>query len=298
MWLYFLESLLIIGSLDTVRKKMDTFFYWVSKLIWALVAPDHLLLILLTIACGLFWVGYQQFALHVFSALLVIFWLIALFPVGSWLLYPLEAKFPANPPLPDRLDGIIMLAGAEKIDASYVWQQVELKAYSERALAFMRLARQYPDARLVFTGGLGSKLDKQFQEADVAAQLFEEQGLEVGAIQFERHSRNTYENALLSKALVKPKKGEKWLLITSASHMPRAVGVFCRVGWPVIPYPVDHWTVPSRLTSIGFAFGENLEQLTYAVREWLGLSAYYLTGKTTSWVSGVCLDGAKEIRKN
>lgn len=267
---------------------MDSVFYWASKLIWTLVAPDHLLLILLTFVCGLFWAGYQQSALHAFSALTVTFWLIALFPIGSWLLYPLEAKFPANPPLPEHLDGVVMLAGAEKIDASYAWQQVELKAYSERALTFMQMARKYPDAKLVFTGGLGSQFDESFQEADVAAQLFKQQGLDIGKIQFERHSRNTYENALLGKALVKPKQGERWLLITSASHMPRAVGVFCRVGWPVIPYPVDHWTVPGGFGHLDFAFGENLEQLTYAVREWLGLTAYYLTGKTTAWVPEDC----------
>lgn len=269
-------------------KTVDSVFYWVSKLVWALFAPDHLLLILLTLVCGLFWSGYQQIALYGFSALVLLCWVIALLPVGSWLLLPLETKFPANPPLPEQLDGIIMLAGAENIDASYAWQQVELKAYSERALTFMQVARKYPDARLVFTGGLGSKLDKQFQEADVAARLFEQQGLDIGAIQFERRSRNTYENALLGQELVKPEKGEKWLLITSASHMPRAVGVFCRVSWPVIPYPVDHWTVPGESTSLGFAFGENLEQLTYGVREWLGLIAYHMTGKTSTWVPGTC----------
>lgn len=91
-------------------KTVDSVFYWVSKLVWGLFAPDHLLLILLTLVCGLFWSGYQQIALYGFSALVLLCWVIALLPVGSWLLLPLETKFPANPPLPEQLDGIIMTA--------------------------------------------------------------------------------------------------------------------------------------------------------------------------------------------
>ncbi|GAB4272015.1 MAG: YdcF family protein [Methylomicrobium sp.] len=267
---------------------MDTVFYWASKLLWILIAPDHLILILLTVVCGLFWLGYFDYALYSLSVLLVSVWLIALFPVGSWLLYPLEARFPVNPRLPENIDGIIMLGGAEKIDASYAWHQVELKAYSERALAFMQLVRQYPHAKRVFTGGIKSKFDQHFHEADVAKLLFEQQGLDTATVKFERHARNTYENALLTKDLVKPKQGEQWLLITSASHMPRAVGVFCQVDWPVVPYPVDHWTVPGGFMSVNFSFAENLEQLTFAVREWVGLAAYYLTGKTTALIPGDC----------
>ena len=58
----------------------------------------------------------------------------------------------------------------------------------------------------------------------------------------ERRSRNTQENAEFSKALVAPKEGERWLLVTSAFHMPRSVGLFRKAGFAVEPYPVD-WRV-------------------------------------------------------
>lgn len=268
---------------------MDTLFFWCSKLIWAIVSPDHLLLFAITLACVLFGLGRYQSAKRLLTACVLTFWIIALIPIGHWLLAPLESKFPVNPPLPDHIDGIIMLGGNEKIEASIKWQQVELKAYTERALAFMRLARQYPDAKRVFAGGSGGLKTITNSEADIAAQLFQEQGLDISNIQFERNSRNTYENALLTKKLVKPKTGEFWLLITSASHMPRAVGVFCQTDWRVTAYPVDHWTTPSQQVKLDFAFAEHLEQFVYGTREWLGLASYYFSGKTSELVPKTCI---------
>jgi uncharacterized SAM-binding protein YcdF (DUF218 family) len=268
---------------------MDTFFFWCSKLIWAIVSPDHLLIFAVTLACVLFWLGRYKLARGLLTVCVLIFWLIASMPIGQWLLAPLESTFPVNPPLPDHIDGIIMLGGNEKIEASIKWQQVELKAYTERALAFMRLVRQYPDAKRVFAGGSGGLKALKKSEADIAAQLFQQQGLDVSSIQFESNSRNTYENAVLTKELLKPKVGEFWLLITSASHMPRAVGVFCQADWPVAAYPVDHWSTPSQQVKLDFAFAEHLEQFIYGTREWLGLAGYYFSGKIRVLVPKTCI---------
>ena len=267
---------------------MDSVFFWASKLGWGVIAPDSLVLILLTITCLLLGGRFHKFAKRMLVILVSGLWLITLFPVSSWLLSPLETRFPTNSPLPASLDGIIVLSGTENTEASHAWRQVELKAYAERALMFMQMARRYPDAKLVFTGGSGSMSTQEYQEADVAKLLFEQQELDVSRILFERNSRNTYENASLSKLLVTPGQGENWLLITSASHMPRAVGVFCQVGWPVIPYPVDHWTTPGKLMNTSLSFAGELEKLTYAVREWVGLTAYFMTGKTGELVPGLC----------
>jgi uncharacterized SAM-binding protein YcdF (DUF218 family) len=111
--------------------------------------------------------------------------------------------------------------------------------------------------------------------------MFEEQGLDVARVIFERESRNTYENALLSKKLVQPREGETWLLITTAWHMPRSVGIFCKQQWPVIPYPVDHATNRGSQFSIYFSLAGNLRNLNIAMREWIGLAVYYFTDKTT-----------------
>jgi uncharacterized SAM-binding protein YcdF (DUF218 family) len=99
---------------------------------------------------------------------------------------------------------------------------------------------------------------------------------------FEDRSRNTYENAVLSKALAGPAEGERWLLVTSAAHMPRSVGVFRQAGWPVIAYPVDFRTSDE----IGFLqmpdAAQRWAELDQAIKSWVGLVAYWLTGRTSA----------------
>ncbi len=219
----------------------------------------------------------------------IVLLVVALFPFGEWLLFPLETRFPANPELPKNIDGVIVLAGAENAPLSALWKQVELGGAAERHFAFLELARRYPEAKLVFTGGSGIVFAQEYKDADVAKKLFEQQGLDVSRVIFERNSRNTFENAVLSKELVKPRAGEKWLLITSAFHMPRSVGIFCKAGWPVITYPVDHYASPDNSFRIGFSLAGHFASLMLGMKEWVGLLAYYVTGKTTDLLPLGCV---------
>jgi uncharacterized SAM-binding protein YcdF (DUF218 family) len=148
------------------------------------------------------------------------------------------------------------------------------------------LARRYPDARIVFTGGNANLLANDAKEGDYAGEVLEGLGVAKSRLTIERQSRNTVENAEFSKALVKPKLGERWLLITSAYHMPRSVGLFRKAGFAVEPYPVD-W----RVGRLGDLFVVNmamdgLSRTDIAVREWLGLVAYRLNGKTDTLFPG------------
>jgi uncharacterized SAM-binding protein YcdF (DUF218 family) len=247
---------------------MDGFFFWVSKLIWIIISPDSLLLLWFGLGIGLLWHGKIVWARRLLTALAVGLLLIGLFPVGEWLFYPLEKRFPANPKLQD-IDGIIVLSGPEDAMRSALWDQVILHEGAERDLAFMALARRFPDAKLVFTGGTGSMLHQEFKAANAARRLFVEQGMDISRVVFEHESRNTWENAMFSKQLAQPKQGEKWVLVTTGWHMPRSVGVFCKANWPVIPYPVDFRTEPG-----------HLQTLVTGVKEWIGLLAYRLTGKS------------------
>ena len=151
---------------------------------------------------------------------------------------------------------------------------------AERNFAFMRLAREFPEAKLVYTGGASSMVNQNYKAADVAKRLFKEQGLDLSRITFERGSRNTWENGLFTQRLVTPKEGERWVLITTAWHMPRSVGVFCKLGWDVMPYPVDFQTKPGHLFTMNWGFADHLKDLVTAVRAWVGQIAYQLTGKS------------------
>lgn len=187
-----------------------------------------------------------------------------------------------QPAFSKKIDGIIVLSGAENPLLSSLWKQVELGGAAERNLTFLSLARKYPKAKLIFSGGTGSLINQEYKAADVAKKLFTQQGFDVSRITFERKSRNTYENVIYSQKIINPIKSENWILITTGWHMPRSVGIFCKTEWPVIPYPVDHQTRKNDLLRINFDLLVNLSTLKIAIKEWLGLSAYYLTGKTTS----------------
>ena len=267
---------------------MDTLFFYVSKIIWLLVSPDSLLLILLIFSVTLLFLGKISSAKILLSAVSFTFILIAFFPLGEWLLNPLESHFITNPTLPAKLDGIIVLSGSEEPELSHIWNQVEVGATAERNLAFLNLARRYPKAKLIFTGGTGRLTNQRYKAADVAKTLFEQQNFNINKIKFESKSRNTFENATYSKKVAKPLKNENWVLITTSWHMPRSIGIFCKINWPTIPYPVDHQTRKGNLYRVNFDLAKNLSILKIGIKEWLGLFAYYLSGKTTSLLPKKC----------
>jgi uncharacterized SAM-binding protein YcdF (DUF218 family) len=154
----------------------------------------------------------------------------------------------------------------------------------DRVLAGIELARQYPRLRIVFSGGNGNLIrTDDTTEADYAEELLLGLGLAPERLLFDRQARNTQENAEFSKAIAQPKPGERWLLVTSAFHMPRSVGLFRKVGFTVEPYPVDNrkkrdWP---QLLTLNSTFLGRLKQTDVAFHEWAGLIAYRLGGSTS-----------------
>lgn len=259
---------------------MDDLFFRASKLAWAVIAPETLLVALAVATWIAVLRGSRRWARALSGTAAACLLALAVLPVGEWVLYPLEARFPANPPLPGKISGIVVLGGAEDASRSTAWGQAETNGAAERFSASIALLRRYPQARLVFTSGNGALVPGNKRGTDVAKALYESQGLDTSMLMFEGESRNTAENAALSKALANPAPGEAWILVTSASHMPRAVGVFCKMGWPVIPYPVDHGTDRGNLVRVQWDVAGNLQGLSSGLKEWAGLAAYYLTGRS------------------
>lgn len=258
---------------------MDLFFLS-SKTLWVLANPGNLLVfvLILSVLCG--WRVLTSIVL--FSLLLI-----TLYPVGNFLLQPLEKRFPQPQNLPEDVAGIIVLGGAEDAELSSIWNQPQFNAAAERDMAILPLLQRYPEQPVIISGGSSSVQKPEYRGADVLQQWFSDQGLGQPVI-FERDSRNTFENAIYSQdslpggADIADPKG--WLLVTSAFHMPRSVGIFRQQGWNVIPYPVDYYSKPLTLANWRPNLGQNLSELAVGVREWLGLTAYYLTDKTSSWL--------------
>ena len=265
---------------------MDTLFFIASKLIWAVISPDSLIVLLGVLAWLALAFGWQKLSRHLLALCALLLILIGFLPVGEWLIAPLENRFVTNAALPQRVDGIIVLGGALSPVQSNAWGQAELGGAAERLTSFLYLASLYPEAQLVFTGGSGSVSAQQFKEADSVRILFEQLGLRERAIFYESESRNTSENAQYSKQLVSPAPDSTWLLITSAFHMPRSIGVFCQQEWVVQPYPVDHYSRKGDLMRVEFSFAGNLGLLGTAINEWVGLIAYRVSGRTSQLLPG------------
>ena len=257
---------------------MDSTFFYVAKLAWLLVAVDSVLLIWLGLGVLCLYMGWLNAARRLLLNLALACLTIALFPLGEWLFYPLEQQhLPAS--LPTQVDGIVVLGGGEAVGLSHAWQQVALGDGAERLTAMVMLANAYPQAPVVFTGGSGSMVQQGTTGAEVAKQFVQSMGLSKSRLTLESQSRNTVENAVLTKAMMQPKPGQHWLLVTSAFHMPRSLAVFCKADWPMQPYPVDYRAQKGNLLRFDWGFAEHLRNLNNAFKEWLGLAAYKLTDK-------------------
>nr|WP_249209969.1 YdcF family protein [Bradyrhizobium manausense] len=208
-------------------------------------------------------------------------------PVGNLLLYPLESRFPAWIPSQGAPDGIIVLGASIDVDLSAAHGTPVTTTASDRIIMTAALARKYPSARVVFTGGNPNLISGEAKEADFAARLFESLGIDKSRLIIEGRARNTYENAVFAKAMIDPKPGERWLLVTSAFHMPRSMGLFRKVGFAVEPYPVD-WRVGTGRDAFSFTdiAEDGLSRTNIAVREWLGLITYRAAGRIDELLPG------------
>lgn len=238
-----------------------TAHYW----IWLFVKPSQLILIAAVLGVAFWRWRMGRWCRGAAVVLVVIF---ALLPTAAWLMKPLETRFPI-PPAFDRVDGIVVLAGSEIVTLSELYGQPQLDAMGDRLTTFLTLAARYPEARLVHSGSR--------EEAAVARGVILGIGTPPDRVRFEEDSRNTCESAAATRALVSPAPSERWLLVTSAFHLPRAVACFRAVGWNVVPYPADFQRGPDRWY---FGLVGNLNDSDLASHEWLGLVYYRLRGFT------------------
>lgn len=259
----------------------DTLFLLASKFIWFVLRPESWVIL----GVGLVFAGaaFRRWRLATVAggATFAFVLLLSIVPLGEIAIRPLEARYPPNPAI-GRVDGIILLGGSEDAAATAYWNQTQFGESGERYLQALALARRFPDAQLIFTGGSGLLRDlagRTVSESDVARRFFQDQGLSPDRLTVESQSRTTAENARLTFALLDPMPEQRWLLVTSAHHMPRAMESFRAAGWQgVTAWPVDFRFRPlSR--SIGWDFARNLDTLNTALREYVGLIDYRLAGR-------------------
>ena len=262
-------------------------FFPLSKIIWFFLTPSNLLLALLLLGVLLLWTRFWPTGRKFVLLSLTLLVIAGFSPLGSLMLLPLENRFPQWGAGQRSPAGIIVLGGAQETVLTMARGQISLNEAAERMTEAAHLARRYPLAKLVFTGGDGGFLGGAGVEADDAQNLFVKLGVPNSQLIMERASRNTYENAGQVAKLVQPKAGEVWLLVTSAAHMPRAVGSFRKAGIFVTPYPVDYRTRGwLDATSFAAEASKGLRRVDNAVQEWVGLMTYRALGYTDALFPG------------
>jgi uncharacterized SAM-binding protein YcdF (DUF218 family) len=257
-----------------------------GKFVWAVIEPGNLLMLLLVAGVLLGLRGRGRRGDFLVRLAAIGFLAFAVLPIGPALLLQLERRFPPPKELPKDVTGILVLGGQVSPSLSKAYGGTVFLRPPSRLLAGVELARKYPQAKLAVLGGEGSFFPVGLAESRASLPFLLDEGIARSRIVLEEKSRSTHENAVYGKELLKPKPDETWILVTSANHMPRAVGCFRAVGWSVIPYPVGQRIDPATGLRPDLALAGGLSTAALAGKEWVGLIAYRIFGWTPELFPG------------
>lgn len=260
-------------------------FFILSKLVWFVLSPVNLVILLAALAGVLAFTRLARYARWLGGFALLALVLMAFSPLPRIIVRPLEDRFPQQEAAKGPVAGVVVLGGAIGVARG----DVVMNYAAARMTKMIELARLHPQAKIVFTGGAANLVSPVIKtEADGARLLFEGLGLPPDRLILEDKSRNTVENAVFTRRLVDPKPGERWLLVTSAWHMPRAMGVFRKAGFAVEAFPVDYLTAgePADFLRPYVRAPRGLSIADDGFKEWVGLLAYWFAGYTDALFPG------------
>lgn len=261
-------------------------FAYLTRIVWLLAQPMSVIMLLGLAGLVLLALKRRRPAFAALALSTVLLVLFAYTTLGYVIITPLENRF-TRPAEPAHIDGIVVLGGGMDGEVNTVRGGFELARSGDRMVETLRLALAHPEARIVIAAGAAALAADQEPEALAAQRLFVAFGIDPARIVLDDKSRNTEENAAFAKDLAGPQAGQTWLLITSAFHMPRAVALFRRSDFAVIAWPADYLASGTE----GFRLKldqapETMAVTTIALREWLGLAGYRLTGRIDEWLPG------------
>lgn len=242
---------------------------------WWIINIDMFFVLLLSLGVGCFLLKQRKWGKRFLAISCTGFVFFAIVPIGLWTFEVLENRFPKNPQIPTDVKGAILLGGSFDKLTSLARNETAYSLLAGNFIKFTEIAKEYPQLQLVFTGNAF--------EAETAQKEFKALGLDPSFIQFEGSSKNTMENAAKTAGLVKPTPEDKWVLVASAFHMPRSVGLFRKAGFNVLPYPVDYHTPGNYEMWFFIGLKMNLDAWHASSREWLGMLINYLMGRSDTF---------------
>lgn len=261
----------------------DPMFYVASKLFQLVFTPSNFIALMLLAGALLLAVGkWEKLARRLVVVAAILFALCGFSPLGAWLTIPLEQRF-ERPAVVGNVTGIILLGGYEDTSIATARRTITVNEASDRLLEAVLLLHAHPEAKLVLSGAWATLLPNDVDATASVVDFLTRSGIPRSRIVSEPRSRNTYENAVFSRRLLSPTPADRYVVVTSAYHMPRAIGAFRAAGMSVIGWPSDYRTRGWSDASSPFQFAiQGLERVDLAIREWLGLLAYWLSGRATA----------------
>ena len=255
--------------------------FFLSKFLWDLLNPFNCILFLFILSAFLNFFKFYKFSKIILYFTFLLFFITGVLPTGSYLLYLLEKNYHNKVNLPENVDGILILSGATNPFLTKEYDQISLNGSVERLTESIQLINKYPKAKVFFAGGSGSVKYPDLSHSAVAKRFYENLNVNIKNIYFGNKSRNTYENIVFAKKKFNPNIDEKWVLVTSAYHLKRAINVGEKLGWKLIPYPTDYKLPKKFLWRLSFNFFSNLGSFQHSSHEWVGIISYYLMGRSS-----------------
>ncbi len=256
--------------------------FYLSKIIWVILNPFNIFIFFIVLTTILYLFKFKKMSIIIFLTNSFFILVICFLPIGNYLIHLIEKEYHSNINIPNKIDGIIILGGATNPLMFKEYKQISVNGSAERLIESVYVIKKFKDSKVIFSGGSGVVSRTDLAHSHVAKSFFKKMGFEDDRIIFEGNSRNTYENILFSKEIANPKINENWLLITSASHMKRALLIGSKHNWNFIPYPVDFKTKKKFKFTPNLSLLSNLNSFQEGSHEWLGLISYYFMNRTNS----------------
>ena len=253
--------------------------FLIDKAFSIFARPVELALVLLSasfilLVLGRWRLGLALLGIVAFSGIATV-----LLPVDDWLLAPLEARFPRPVQLPACIDGILMIGAGEDRRGTTAWHEPLLMADFGSFLEAQRLMRTHPEAGLLFSG-YGSNARGMITEAAIGKQILVQMGVAPARIRLEERSRDTWQNFRYAQQIAAPTTGQVWVLVATAAHIPRSIGIARHLGWTMIADPTSYQSAPDGGLIPQADLLRKLQNIQTALHEWEGLMGYWLEGHT------------------
>lgn len=265
-------------------------FFYISKIVWFFLQPSAASVWLIVLGLVISKTRLARLNKPMMATGAIALMLIAFSPLGRQLILPLEDRYPlikVSELNEKEIDGIVVLGGTIHMYITDERGVPSIVSGAERLIEAVKIAKRFPKIRILLAGGPNTIGKDPTPDSDVIKQLMVDMGVNSERIEVDSRSKNTWQNAVFAKQIAKPKENENWYLITSAYHMPRAMGCFQKAGFKVKAYPVDYLT--GGRASQFYPFYYALDGVTItdiASKEWLGLLSYWVTGRVTELFPG------------